>query len=230
MLLGLNQLLLYKNGKHILIDTGLGEKWRRDETGLLDYQLPRRLPTELSRHNVNRDEIDIVILTHLHYDHSGGATVRAGDLFSPAFPNAEYFVQREELTEALNPPTGREEDYRNQDFQPLLKAGVLRAVEGVFEVTPGVTLHLAPGHSRGHQIVKIDLEGETLLYAGDLISTRTHANLQYTMIYDQNREQVLVQRAVWLKRSIENGWKVVLCHAYRDPIWDANLANQQIAL
>ncbi len=218
MLLGLNQLLLFKAGKHILIDTGLGDKWNRDELELLDYQYPRGLNAELAKHNVDPGEIDIVIFTHLHYDHSGGGTVRADNSVAPAFPNAVYYVNGKELQAALHPAPDRLLDYRREDFVPLMERGVLIETSGDFEIVPGVTVHHAPGHSPGHQVVKIGLENETLLFAGDLISTFSHANLNVTMIYDDDRETIFHHRKLWIVAAIEGHWKVILCHAIRNPI------------
>ncbi len=222
MLLGLNQLLLFIEGKHILIDTGLGSKWEQEELGLLDYQRPRGLISELAKLNVHPDEIDIVILTHLHYDHSGGATYRVADRVAPSFPNAVYYVNYEELQIASNPTPEKKSDYRQEDFFPLLERGILKSVTGNYEVVPGVTLYHAPGHSPGHQVVKIELADETLLFAGDLISTRSHANLQVTMVYDDDRETIFHHRQIWIQSAIRDRWKVVFCHAIRNPVGTIN--------
>ncbi len=222
MLLGLNQHLLFKGGKYLLIDTGLGDKWRREELGLLGYQLPRRLRTELAMHDVDPQQIDIVLFTHLHYDHSGGGTRRTGDLVAPSFPNAVYYVNEIELRTASNPAPDKMADYRREDFIPLLERGLLKSVSGEFEVVPGVSLHPAPGHSPGHQVVKIELEDETLLFAGDLISTRSHANLQITMVYDDDRETLIHHRRRWIDSASTGNWKVIFCHAVRNPIGSIN--------
>lgn len=219
LLLGLNQLLLRVAGKLILVDTGLGLKWSPREVGLLGYQRPRRLLTELSLIGVKPRDVDIVVFSHLHYDHSGGATCReAGGAIAPSFTNAVYCVQLQELQIASDPPLGSVDDYRREDFQPLQQAGLLRPVEGEFEVAPGVTLHPAPGHTGGHQVVVARLGSQVVFYSGDLFSTLSHANLQVTMVYDDDRETLLEQRRRWLDAARAGAWKVVFCHAARHPV------------
>jgi len=218
LLLGLNQLLVRIGGKHILVDTGLGEKWLKAELGLLDYESPRKLTAELLSLGVLPEEIDIVVLTHLHYDHSGGATVRRGDLVAPAFPNSVYYVNELELKNARNPSPDKQDDYRSEDFEPLIEYGCLECVGSEHEVMPGVTLYHAPGHSVGHQIVRFDLCDETLLFTGDLISTQAHANLLVTMVYDEDRDSIFQHRRKWLEASNIGNWKLVFCHAVRNQI------------
>lgn len=218
MLLGLNQLLLKKENKLILIDTGLGDKRTPNELSLLDCQYPRKLRSELARLNIRPIDIDIVIFTHLHYDHSGGGTCRMGDLIAPTFPRAVYYVNDTELKFAMNQPPEGSSDYYPDDFIPLLEGNRLKLVKGEYEIVKGVTLHPAFGHSQGHQVVRIDLEDETLLFAGDLISTRSHANLRLTMTYDNDRTILLDNRRRWIENAKTGNWKVVFCHAIRNPV------------
>jgi len=219
MLIGLNQLLFKSGGRIVLVDTGLGSKWSRDEIGLLDYEQPRRMSEDLLANGVRPEDIDVVILSHLHYDHSGGGTHRTVDrVVAPSFTNALYYLHEDEIEAVRNPAPGCVGDYRLEDVEPLIKSGQLRLVTGTSEILPGVTLHHAPGHSPGHQVVEAQLDGETVFYAGDLISTKAHANLKVTMSYDLDRDLILEQRAKWLKRVSEGGWKLFLCHAIRNPV------------
>ena len=93
LMLGLNQLLVRISGKTILVDVGLGEKCCPEDMGLVDYQHPRGLIGELLKNETSQDDVDIVILSHLHYDHSGGSTHMVGSKLAPTFTNAIYYLQ-----------------------------------------------------------------------------------------------------------------------------------------
>ena len=218
LLVGLNQLLLKIAGKVVLIDTGLGTKWRPDQVGLLDYEQPRQLLTAMESLGITPDQVDLVILSHLHYDHSGGGTTRVGEMIAPTFENAVYYVQLDELVFARNPPPEKVDDYRLQDFDPLIATGQLISLQGESEIIPGLFVAPAPGHTPGHQAVIAHFGKETVFFPGDLISTRAHANQRISMVYDEDRSTVLAERGRWLARAREGHWKVVYCHAYRDPI------------
>ncbi len=216
-MLGLNQLLIRKDGKYLLLDTGLGEKWQPDEIGLLDFEEPRRLLTELEKVGVGVSDIDIVILTHLHYDHSGGVTQRTPSSLAPTFTNALYYVQETELSYAQRPQLRHKDDYRKEDFEPIIASGQLVAVNGAQTIIPGVEVHLAPGHSPGHQVVVVKGD-ETLLFQGDLFAVPEHANLSVFTSFDVDEETLKETRSEWIGRAKSNEWKCVFCHAVRNPV------------
>jgi len=219
LLIGLNQVLLEINGKKVLIDTGLGSKWQPHEISLLDFEQPRCLISHVREHGISERDINIVVLTHLHYDHCGGNTMfnNSGEL-NPVFPNARYIVQKSELEFALNPEKGSETDYISSDFLPILDNGQLETVDGEAEILPGLKVFHAPGHCPGHQVVLAEDGGKTLFFPGDLFSTREHANLRITTNFDMDRELILDHRAKWLKRVITNKWQCVFCHGIKDVV------------
>ncbi len=135
---------------------------------------------------VSPDEIDWVILTHLHFDHAGGATRRddAGRL-CPAFPRARHFIQRAEWTDANGRIPELAGAYFRDDFKPLEDAGLVELVEGDAEITTGVTAQLTGGHTRGHQIVRIESAGESAVLLADICPTSAHLPTFWTMAYDQ---------------------------------------------
>ncbi len=219
LLIGLNQLLVRINGKNILIDTGIGTKYSASQLGLIDYQTPRRLIDELSAEGLQPVDIDIVILTHLHYDHSGGGTRYNDDgRLASTFTNALYYIQERELRFAQNPDADRKDDYRLDDVEPLISSGQLVVIDGDKEIVDGVTVYFAPGHSPGHQVVLIQSNGITLFFQGDLFSTKDHANLSVITDYDHNPEQLLTERRKWLERTVANQWECLFCHAIRNPV------------
>jgi glyoxylase-like metal-dependent hydrolase (beta-lactamase superfamily II) len=219
LLIGLNQLFIRLAGKNILIDTGLGDKRDFTELGLIDYQRPRMLLHGLHDIGIEPEDIDIVILTHLHYDHSGGCTARLEDgSLAKTFTNALYYVQEKELEFAFNPDSGYQNDYDPDDFKLLVDSGQLIVINGECKVVSGLSVCLAPGHSPGHQVVIATEGGETVFFPGDLIPVREHANLTISTKYDQNKNDLLWHRKIWLEKAIANKWKCVFCHAVKDQI------------
>ncbi|MFC2150343.1 MBL fold metallo-hydrolase [Calditrichota bacterium] len=217
LLLAVNQLLVQKEGKNILFDVGLGEKFSASELGLLGYENPRRLTYELANIGLYPEDIDIVVLSHLHYDHSGGGTKLTGDKLAPTFTNAVYYIQHTELEYAEHPEPGRSSDYKSEDWQPLLDSGCLEVINGEFEPVPGVELHVAPGHSTGHQVSLIRGK-EHLFFAGDLFAVREHANTEVFTDFDRDINTLADQRRIWIDRAKSGNWKVFLCHAMFDKV------------
>ena len=122
LLVGMSCLLVRGNGQTVLIDTGAGTKHRRDFVETYRMEWPRRFDTELNTLNVRREDIDIVILTHLHWDHAGGAT-RLDDNGNavPTFPKAHYYIQKCEWEAAIQAPSD-DDDYLHEDFVVLKDA------------------------------------------------------------------------------------------------------------
>ena len=219
LLIGLNQLFVRIGGKNVLIDTGLGDKWKLSQISLQGFYYPRRMIGQLADFGVQPDDVDVVIFTHLHYDHSGGGTYRKEDsILAPTFTNALYYVQERELNFARNPDPDRRDDYKFEDFDPLDISGQLVKIDGDAEILPGLTVHLASGHSPGHQVVLIRDSSANLFFPGDLFSVQDHANLTVTTEYDYDPVLLLSERRKWLTKAVNNKWQCVFCHAVNNPI------------
>lgn len=169
-----------------LIDTGYGgkapTKFRLRHA--LDDGAP--LARNLAAISVAPAQIDWVILTHLHFDHAGGATFldETGAL-RPMFPRARHYVQRTEWDDAVGDLPELAGAYYPDDFAPLEKAGLLELVDGDVEVVPGVRTQLTGGHTRGHQIVRIESADDSAVCLADMCPTTAHLRTFWTMAYDQ---------------------------------------------
>jgi glyoxylase-like metal-dependent hydrolase (beta-lactamase superfamily II) len=169
-----------------LIDTGYGgkatDKIRQRHT--LDEGMP--LARNLSTAGITPNQIDWVILTHLHFDHAGGATFRDDEgRLRPMFPRARHFVQLlewEDATAGLPELAGA---YPLDDFEPLEKARLVDLIDGDTEIVPGVSTKLTGAHTRGHQIVRIESAGESAVCLADICPTAAHLPTFWTMAYDQ---------------------------------------------
>jgi glyoxylase-like metal-dependent hydrolase (beta-lactamase superfamily II) len=181
-----NCVLLRTHGSLGLVDTGCGSKasLKYRQRHLLEDGAP--LLRNLASIGVSPDEIDWVILTHLHTDHAGGATFRDdnGGLH-PTFPRARHFVQRCEWDDATRQLPELAGAYYPVDFVPLEEAGLVEFVEGDVEVAPGIRVQLTGGHTRGHQIVHVESGQDSAVCLADLVPTTHHVPTFWSMSYDQ---------------------------------------------
>ena len=210
--LGLNCLLVRLGRKTILIDAGVGSKesdYVREEYGLASSKLMKGLRSM----GVSAKDIDAVVLTHLHFDHSGGCTrVDYNGNIAPAFPNAQYFVQRASWEDACFPNERSRSIHRTDDFKPIEQSGQLELLDGDTEILPGLWVEVFDGHAKGHQIVLLHHGGERIAYLGDLVPTAHHLNLIAIPAYDQHPESTLEQKRELLLRAEKEGWLLIFPH------------------
>ncbi len=202
-------------GHNLLVDTGLSSKYEKNRRFLDIYCVERRvtLREELKSHGLSPQDIHLVINTHLHFDHAGGNTeFGEGGRPLPAFPKARYLIQREEWEDACSPHERNQASYLEENFAPLEDSKVLELVDGEYEVEPGLRLIRSGGHTRGHQCAVIESEGETAVFLGDLIPTRSHLPLPYIMGYDLYPVDTLEAKRRILAEALEKGWTLIFQH------------------
>lgn len=209
ILLGMNPLLIDNGESLILVDCGTGDKLGEKKKGIyaIDWKSP------LAESGVSPETINVVILTHLHFDHCGGLTRRddRGGL-ALNYPNAVHIAQRQEWEDASNPNERTKGSYLEENFLPISEAGKLQLVDGDSEISHGVRIIHTGGHTRGHQVVLIESKGEKALYFGDLVPTSYHLPLPYIMGYDLYPADTLNQRKDIYKKAIEEDWLVFFEH------------------
>lgn len=177
---------LETSGKRILIETGSGpqSKFDQKEVGFFQFG-PHWLLDSLAAAGIERESIDYVILTHLHFDHAGGGTMPDGKGgYAPTFPRAKYIVQRGEWDDAVGGYAVMTGTYRPENLAPLEAAGVLALVEGESEIVPGLRVRKFPGHTRHQQGVVFESGEEKLILPADLMPTSAHVGLRFNMAYD----------------------------------------------
>ena len=211
--IGVNPLLLKADGVNILVDTGNGDKFSEKLLKIYGIEREPTLLKSLSDADLRPEDIEIVINTHLHFDHCGGNTlVDASGKLMPTFPNARYIVQKMEWEDATRLNELTKASYLPENFIPLMQAGRIELVDGDMEVYPGVTVVHTPGHNRGHQSVKIESDGKTAFYLGDMIPTAAHVPLPYIMGYDLYPLELLEVKRRILREALEGRWLMIFAH------------------
>ncbi len=217
--LSLTCLLIRAHGKNILVDTGLGEKEDAKFQSMFAVERTPTLQESLQQHSLSRDDIHMVINTHLHFDHAGGNTMTNGTgALLPAFPKATYCVQLGEYEDAVQANERTRASYRRDNFTPVAQLNQWAFIQGDTELLPGVTAVVTAGHTRCHQSVKVESDGRVAFFLGDLIPTVSHLPLPYIMGYDLNPVQTLDSKRWVLERAFEEHWLLVFEH---DPLVQA---------
>lgn len=214
ILMGLNCLLVKTPEENILIETGVGDKIDPKSREIHGVERPVTLMQSLKEVGMNPEDIDKVVLTHLHFDHCGNNTFidNNGEL-RPTFPRAEYFVQKLEWEDAQNPDIRSKTSYFMDNISPVEKVGQLRLVSGDQQIAPGVDLILTPGHTRGHQIVKLESQGKIACFTGDLIPMSSHIRVPYVMSYDLFPLATMKSKEKILKQVVEENWLLFFGHS-----------------
>src|SRR4029077_19596814 len=179
---GLNSLLV-RTGKHtVLVETGIGKKLSDKMVKI--YGQPAKLLENLAAGGVSPEDIDIVINTHLHFDHSGWNTVRRRDQVVATFPKAKYYVQEGEWQHGREQHIRDSISYISENYDPLILSGQMQLLRGDQEIVPGVSVTVFPGHTAHMQAVVVTTGGKTACYISDLIPTAAHIDLTWVMAFD----------------------------------------------
>ena len=192
--------------------TGNGTKWDAKKRDIYAIQDGNPLIDSLARHDVQPGDVDLVINTHLHFDHAGGGTRLENGRAVPAFPRARYVVQRGELAHAAAPTERDRASYFRENFQPITEAGLWDLIEGDQQILPGISVGRIPGHNADIQAVLLTGGGRTLAFVADLLPTRHHIPLPWIMAYDLYPMQSLETKRAWIPRMVKENWTVVFGH------------------
>lgn len=178
-------LLIEFDNKKILVDTGNGTK--RDHKFNEMYEInsaKNNLNMLLQNYGLKSCDITDVILTHLHFDHTGGSTIIENEKVVPAFPNAKYYIQKKHFEWALNPSDKDKASFIKEDFTPLINEGLITFTNGKTELFNGIEVIPVSGHTESMQLVYLESRGESLLYIADLAPTAAHLTYTYGLAYD----------------------------------------------
>jgi glyoxylase-like metal-dependent hydrolase (beta-lactamase superfamily II) len=214
--LGLNSIVV-RTGEHtVVIETGIGNKLP-DKLQKI-YGNEPQLQLQLESAGIDPAEVDIVINTHLHFDHCGWNTHTRGDgTVIPTFPNATYYFQRQELEHAHEQHERDRISYRTDNYDPLVRSGQAVVLDGDAEIVPGVSVRMYPGHTRGHQAVILESEGKRGCYIGDLIPTTAHLQPTWVMAYDLFPLETIANKHRFYGEAVPECWLVMFTHDEKTP-------------
>ena len=204
--LAFNCYLIQTGAHHILIETSGGDK--QDARARERMKLPPQaelLPSVIGRHGFDPDAIDIVINSHLHWDHASGNTTLTPGGPVPTFPRARYFAPRGEwehahagLRDAIS--------YIDANYDPLVASGQMTLVEPGHEVVPGIHMHRAPGHNRDMAVITAESRGQTFCFLSDLVPTAAHLQPTWVAAMDLYPLQTIETKIHWLSKAVEGDW------------------------
>jgi glyoxylase-like metal-dependent hydrolase (beta-lactamase superfamily II) len=210
--LATRHLLLESNSKKILIDTGMGNKWDDKARNIYAIDESCSMNSALAQKGLRTEDITDVILTHLHFDHTGGSTVKVNDKLQPAFSNAKYYVQKQNYEWALNPSDRDRGSYIKKNFIPLFEEGVLNFIIENAKFDDEIEFIVINGHTFGQQMVKISDGTDTFLFCADLIPFYSHVPLPYIMGYDLQPLVTLEEKKKYLRLALDENWKLFFGH------------------
>lgn len=220
--LAMRSLLLEHDDGLILIETGLGNKENEKFLGIYGIENAGAdgrtwLEDGLASLGYGTADISRVICTHLHFDHAGGSTFVAPDdperRPQPTFPRAIHTFHRGELEYATHTNERTQASYFPANWEPVIDAGLAEFIDGNENtIVPGIVAMTAPGHTPWHQVIRIENQGETVVFVADLVPTAHHLPLPWIMGYDVEPLRTLESRRSLYARGIAEGWQLFFTH------------------
>ncbi len=210
---GVRPLLVRRPGQTMIIDAGIGDKMDAKSLEIYGIDRARNLDHALADAGLQAEDIDVVLASHLHFDHAGGFTRRTdGGEMVPRFPRARYLVRAGEWDDATHPHERNRASYLPENFVPLNEAGVLDLFPDDGPVAPGVRVVRTGGHTMHHQIVMIESAGRTAVFAADLIPTTAHIEVPWIMAYDLYPMDTLAFKRTFIREAVEREFLIFFEH------------------
>lgn len=210
-----NSLLVRGGGKTVLIETGIGNKLGDRMKKIYGHE--EKLLSNFEAAGVSPDEIDIVINTHLHFDHCGWNTIYREGKVVPTFPQAQYYVQEGEWLHGQLQTERDRISYISDNYNPLIESGQMTLLQGDAKITPEISVRICPGHTEFMQAVVIESEGEKACYISDLIPTTAHLDLAWGMSFDLLPLQTLYSKKRFYAEAVAQEWLVIFTHDPKVP-------------
>jgi glyoxylase-like metal-dependent hydrolase (beta-lactamase superfamily II) len=220
ILLGTNTVVVRDGRQTVVIETGLGNKLAPRARDI--FGAKALLPAAFAAAGIGLDEVDVVVNSHLHFDHCGwNTTLTADGAIGPTFPNARYYAQRGEVERGRLQHERDGVSYMAGNYEPLIANGQMTLLDGAVgqsEIAPGISVELYPGHTAQTMAIHIDSGGRRACYISDLIPTSAHLDLTWGMGYDLDPLRVIAERKRFYARAIPEQWLVLFTHDHHRPM------------
>ena len=210
--MAMRPLLVRAGGQTMIIDAGAGEKMPAKLREIYAFEPTESLDGALAAAGVSAADVDIVLASHLHFDHAGGFTTQEGSAIVPRFPRARYVINAGEWEDATHPHERNRASYFDENYVPLQDAGRVEFTYGDEAILPGVRVRRTGGHTRWHQIVYLESGGRTAVFAADLIPTAAHVDLPWIMGYDLYPMETLEFKRAFLREAIDGEYVIFFEH------------------
>ena len=221
ILLGTNTVVVRTGKQTIAIETGIGNKLPEKLRGI--YDAKARLPESFREAGIRTEEVDVVINSHLHFDHCGWNTTLLDDgRIVPTFANARYFAHRGEVEHGHLQLERDAVSYISANYDPLVESGQMSLLSlgagEVQQIVPGISVELFPGHTHQLMAVHIESGGEHACYISDLLPTSAHLDVTWVLGYDLDPLRCIEERKRFYKRAIPENWLVLFTHDHHTPM------------
>ena len=213
---GLNSLLIRTGDKNVLIETGIGNKLTEKQTKI--HGNSPQLLDSLHKAGLAPEDVDVVVNSHLHFDHCGWNTIRKGEEILPTFPKARYYAQAGEYEVSQLQRDRDRVSYLDENYGPLIRSGQMTLLNGDAEILPGITTRLYPGHTASMQAVIIESQGKTACFTGDLVPTTAHIDPTWAMAFDLYPLETIENRKRLYAEAIPKEWLLVFTHDHKTPM------------
>jgi glyoxylase-like metal-dependent hydrolase (beta-lactamase superfamily II) len=225
---GLNSVVVRTGKQNILIETGIGNKLSEK---MKSFYAPKELLLKnLHAAGAAPEDIDIVINSHLHFDHCGWNTIYKGGRAVATFPKAKYYVQEGEWRHASLQLERDRVSYMTDNYDPLIASGQMTLLNGAAEIVPGISVAVYPGHTRHLQAIFIRSGGQTACYISDLIPTTWHLDITWVMAYDLFPLETIENRKKYYKEALPGNWLTIFTHDPDIPWAHLEMNNGKVAV